>query len=126
MASRALRQTVVEFMYFSRFARGTGRAAGAKSIELIRRPAEVVAATALDIDPETIAVHVLRLRTLDGQPTMLERSVCREDFERTRWSRPFQRGNPHYRSSMPKVPPESSNTCRTAATRRARQTCRYR
>src|SRR5215470_12181681 len=41
VASRARRQTVVEYMYFSRFARAAGGAAGARTIQIARRPASV-------------------------------------------------------------------------------------
>lgn len=79
VASRARRQTVVEYMYFSRFARSAGGVAGARTIEIMRRPASVLEATMLEIEVGATVVHNLRLRFLDGEPTMLERSCFRED-----------------------------------------------
>lgn len=82
VASRAVRQTVVEFMYFSRFARAIGRRAGAMTIAVARRPADDATAAALELDAGTTVVTITRLRTLDGEPTMLERSSYREDVGR--------------------------------------------
>jgi GntR family transcriptional regulator len=79
VASRARRQTVVEYTYFSRFARLVGGIAGARTIQIVRRPASVLEATRLEIEVGAPIVHNLRLRFLDGEPTMLERSYFRED-----------------------------------------------
>lgn len=78
VASRALRQTVVEFMYFSRFARGTGRKPSARTIVVERRAADAAEAVALGTDAGCPVIRLLRLRLLDGEPTMLERSTYRE------------------------------------------------
>lgn len=79
VASRTRRQTVLEYVYFSRFARSVGGVAGARTIEIVRRPASVLEATGLRIAVGAAIVHNLRLRFLDGEPTMLERSCFRED-----------------------------------------------
>lgn len=79
VASRARRQTVVEYLYFSRFARSVGGVAGARTIEIARRPAAAGEAARLEIEAGAVLVHNLRLRFLDGEPAMLERSYFRED-----------------------------------------------
>lgn len=79
VASRARRQTVVEYMYFSRFARAVGGVAGARTIHIVRRCATVQEATRLEIEVGDAIVHNLRLRLLNGEATMLERSCFRED-----------------------------------------------
>jgi GntR family transcriptional regulator len=80
VASRAQRQTVVEYMYFSRFARSVGGVAGARTVHIVRRPASVLEAVRLEIEAGAIIVDNLRLRLLNGEPTMLERSCFREDI----------------------------------------------
>ncbi|WP_245242412.1 GntR family transcriptional regulator [Streptomyces sp. NEAU-H3] len=61
------------FMSFTRRAEVTGHAPGQRLQEIaLRRPGPEVAA-ALQIDPEDLAVQLVRLRLLDGRPAMLER-----------------------------------------------------
>src|SRR5215469_6514689 len=79
VASRARRQSVAEYLYFTRFARLTGGVAGARTIQIARRPASVPEATKLEIEVGAPIVYNLRLRFLDGEPTMLERSCFREE-----------------------------------------------
>lgn len=79
VASRALRRTNIEFMYFSRFARSIGGTAGARTLEIVRRPAAAAEAERLEIGTGDMLVYNLRLRLLNDEPTMLERTRYRED-----------------------------------------------
>lgn len=82
VASRTPRRTNIEFMYFSRFARSVGGTAGARTMEIMRRPASAAEAASLEINVGDMLVYNLRLRLLNGQPTMLERTRYREDVGR--------------------------------------------
>lgn len=79
VASRVRRRTNIEFMYFTRFARSIGGTPGARTMEIVRRPASDAEAAALEIEAGDMLLYNLRLRLLNGQPTMLERSRFRED-----------------------------------------------
>lgn len=79
VASRVRRRTNIEFMYFSRFARSVGGTAGARTMEILRRPASEAEAKSLEIGVGDMLVYNLRLRLLNGEPTMLERTRYRED-----------------------------------------------
>ncbi|WP_245931441.1 GntR family transcriptional regulator [Actinokineospora auranticolor] len=70
----AVAQPFETFLSFTRWAREMGREPGQRTIEVARRGASPVAADALGIDEGAPVVEVLRLRLLDGIPTMLERS----------------------------------------------------
>ncbi|SDE34835.1 GntR family transcriptional regulator [Nocardioides lianchengensis] len=71
----ALGQPFETLISFSTWAQDAGRVPGQRTIEVARRQASVVAATALQLDEDTPVVDVLRLRLLDGEPAMLERST---------------------------------------------------
>lgn len=58
---------------FTRWAREIGMTPGAVTQEITLRRAGAEKAADLEIDPEDMVVSVLRLRLLDGRPTMLER-----------------------------------------------------
>ncbi|OZC55633.1 GntR family transcriptional regulator [Rhodococcus sp. 06-621-2] len=68
-------QTLDTFTPFSQWARRTGREAGSKTLEVSRRRASPSAVTGLGIEPDDFVVEVVRVRYLDGEPTMIERSV---------------------------------------------------
>ncbi|GLZ40324.1 GntR family transcriptional regulator [Actinokineospora sp. NBRC 105648] len=70
----AVAQPFETFLSFTRWARQMGRVPGQRTVEIARRGASPVAADALGVDEGTPVVEVLRLRLLDGIPTMLERS----------------------------------------------------
>lgn len=70
----AVAQPFETFMSFTTWANNVGRVPGQRTIEVARRGASAVAAAALGIDEGEPVVDVLRLRTLDGTPAMLERS----------------------------------------------------
>jgi GntR family transcriptional regulator len=60
---------------FSSWAQQIGRTPGQRTVEVARRGASTVAAVALGIEPGEPVVDVLRLRLLDDEPAMLERST---------------------------------------------------
>ncbi|WP_208640984.1 GntR family transcriptional regulator [Streptomyces carpinensis] len=78
VASPVLRQPMAGFTYFTRFARAAGRVPSARTLEIVRCRPEPREAAVLHVDEDTTVVRLLRLRLLDGLPTMLERSVFRE------------------------------------------------
>ncbi|WP_188546893.1 GntR family transcriptional regulator [Rhodococcoides trifolii] len=78
----AVAQPFETFMSFTAWAQSIGRAPGQRTLEVARRAASSVAATALGLDPGTTVVDVLRLRTLDGSPALLERSSFVESVGR--------------------------------------------
>jgi GntR family transcriptional regulator len=67
-------QTLDTFTPFTQWARLTGRNAGSKTLEVARRRVTDPARAALGIDADEFVVEILRLRLLDGEPTMLERT----------------------------------------------------
>ncbi|GAA2987978.1 transcriptional regulator, GntR family [Actinokineospora diospyrosa] len=70
----AVAQPFETFLSFTRWAREMGREPGQRTVEIARRGASQVAADVLGIDEGAPVIEVLRLRLLDGIPTMLERS----------------------------------------------------
>ncbi|WP_435747080.1 GntR family transcriptional regulator [Microbacterium sp. PMB16] len=72
VVARKANQAVDVSVPFTRWARDLGVAPGAQTQELsLRRAGEM--APALDVRPDDTIVSVVRLRLLDGRPTMLER-----------------------------------------------------
>lgn len=67
-------QSFETFMSFTSWAEKIGRTPGQHTIEIARRRASPVTAQTLGIAESDSVVEVLRLRTLDGTPAMLERS----------------------------------------------------
>ena len=77
--SRNVTQTLDTFTPFSQWARRTGRAAASRTLEVARRRASGPAAQALALTPDEFVVEVLRVRLLDDEPTMIERSTFVDD-----------------------------------------------
>ncbi|MFF2372454.1 GntR family transcriptional regulator [Agromyces sp. NPDC058110] len=73
VVERKAHQAVDVSIPFTRWARDLGAAPGAITQEVSLRRADAEHAEALGVEPGTLVVHVLRLRLLDGRPTMLER-----------------------------------------------------
>ncbi len=73
--SQAISQPFETFLSFSRWAEGMGRTPGQRTVEIARRPAPPEAADALGLDEGEPVVQLLRLRLLDGLPTMIERTT---------------------------------------------------
>jgi GntR family transcriptional regulator len=107
VASPVLRQPVVEFTYFTRFARATGRAPSARTLEIARGRPEPREAAALGVAEEDTVVRLLRLRLLDGLPTMLERSVFREEVGRLLFGIDVEHGSVTERLAAQGVRPAS-------------------
>lgn len=78
----ALGQPFETLQSFSAWARQVGREPGQRTVEVARRQASAVAADALELAEDTPVVEVLRLRLLDGEPAMLERSTFVSDVGR--------------------------------------------
>ncbi|WP_395309184.1 GntR family transcriptional regulator [Mycobacterium sp. AMU20-3851] len=72
-------QTLASFTPFSQWARQSGRSAGSKTLEVSRRRASPEIAAALELSDQSFVVEVVRVRYLDGQATMLERSRFNND-----------------------------------------------
>ncbi|WP_205648225.1 GntR family transcriptional regulator [Actinomadura rubteroloni] len=72
---RPTAQPFETFLSFSAWADQTGHRPGQRTVELARRGADPVAARALGVPPGEPVIDVLRLRLLDGEPVMLERST---------------------------------------------------
>lgn len=72
VVARKANQAVDTSVPFTRWARDLGLAPGAQTQELSLRRAGAQAER-LDVSPDTTIVSVVRLRLLDGRPTMLER-----------------------------------------------------
>ncbi|MGW4332105.1 GntR family transcriptional regulator [Rhodococcus koreensis] len=73
--SHGITQTLDTFTPFTQWAHRTGRTAGSRTLEIARRRVSEPAAAALGAGPDDFVVEVLRVRLLDGEPTMLERST---------------------------------------------------
>jgi GntR family transcriptional regulator len=71
----ALGQPFDTLLSFSAWCEQMGRRPGQRTVELSRRGASEVAAAALGIEPGEPVVDVLRVRLLDDEPAMLERST---------------------------------------------------
>lgn len=75
-------QPFESFLSFTRRAELTGHQPGQRLQEIaLRRPGPEIAA-ALEIDPDDLAVQLVRLRLLDGRPAMLERMTYVEPIGR--------------------------------------------
>ncbi|MGW0605342.1 GntR family transcriptional regulator [Streptomyces sp. NPDC002644] len=68
-------QSFETLLSFTAWARQIGRVPGQRTVEITRRGASAAAAAALDIPEGAPAIDVLRVRTLDGEPVMLERAT---------------------------------------------------
>lgn len=79
---QALSQPFATFLSFSRWVDGLGRTPGQRTVEIARRPASADVADGLHLEEGTPVVQLLRLRLLDDQPTMLERTTYVEHVGR--------------------------------------------
>lgn len=77
-----LAQSFDELVSFSLWARQLGRAPSARTLELARRPCNAEAAEQLAIEPGTPTFSYTRLRLLDGEPVMVERTTFLESIGR--------------------------------------------
>ncbi|MFC8303252.1 GntR family transcriptional regulator [Specibacter sp. NPDC057265] len=67
-------QSFTTFMSFTEWAQSLGREPGQRTLEIARRPASEDLAGKMLLEPGDLVIQVLRLRLLDGNPTMVERS----------------------------------------------------
>lgn len=65
-------QSFDQMVSFSAWAEGLGRRPGARTLELVRRPADAEVAERLAIDPGALVFQYTRVRLLDGEPVMVE------------------------------------------------------
>jgi GntR family transcriptional regulator len=75
VASPAVGQPFDTLLSFSAWATSIGRTPGQRTLELALRPADALAADRLGVDEGAHVVAELRLRLLDGEPVMLERTT---------------------------------------------------
>lgn len=68
-------QTLDTFTPFTQWAQRNGRTPGSHTVEVARRRASEPAQVALDLAATDFVVEVLRVRLLDGEPAMIERST---------------------------------------------------
>lgn len=66
-------QSFDELRSFAQWARATGHTPGGLFITRLRRPAEPTETAALHVDPDSEVLYTVRLRTLDGNPVLVER-----------------------------------------------------
>lgn len=67
-------QSFSTFMSFTEWAHSIGRVPGQRTLEVARRAPGAEAARQLELEAGDAVVEVLRLRTLDGVPAMIERT----------------------------------------------------
>jgi GntR family transcriptional regulator len=77
-----LAQSFDQLVSFSRWALELGRVPSARTLELARRPADIEAAAQLGLEVGTAVFQYKRLRLLDGEPVMLERTTMIESIGR--------------------------------------------
>ncbi len=82
VARPALSQSFDQMVSFSTWARHTGRAPGARTLELARRPCPAPIADALGVAAGAPVFQYTRLRLLDGEPAMVEQSTFVEPVGR--------------------------------------------
>jgi GntR family transcriptional regulator len=79
---QAITQPFETFMSFSRWVAGIGGTPGQRTLEIARRPATASVADALSLTEGAPVVQLLRLRLIDGRPTMIERTTFVEPVGR--------------------------------------------
>jgi GntR family transcriptional regulator len=77
-----LSQSFDQLVSFTMWARQLGRAPSARTLELARRPADPDSAEQLGLEPGTPVFQYKRLRLLDGEPVMIERTTMIEPVGR--------------------------------------------
>ncbi|TWP50085.1 GntR family transcriptional regulator [Lentzea tibetensis] len=79
---QALSQPFETFLSFSSWAAGMGHTPGQRTLEIALRPASAEVADALGLEEGAQVVQLLRQRSIDGRPTMLERTTFVEPVGR--------------------------------------------
>lgn len=80
--SPASSQSFTTLLSFTEWCRSLGAVAGQRTLELAQRPGTDEVTEAFGLEPGTRVVEVLRLRSMDGEPAMLERAVFPPDVGR--------------------------------------------
>lgn len=75
-------QSFDQLVSFTMWARQLGRTPSARTLELARRPADPESAEQLGLEPGTPVFQYKRLRLLDGDPVMIERTTMIEPVGR--------------------------------------------
>jgi GntR family transcriptional regulator len=75
-------QPFENLLSFTTWAEQMGRTPGQRTIEVARRAVSALAAHELGLEPGALGVDVLRVRLLDGEPVMVERSTFVEPVGR--------------------------------------------
>jgi len=88
-----LTQDFAELVSFSAWATSLGRAPGQRTLELAHRPAGLQAVDALGLADGELVVELLRIRTLDGDPVMVERTCFVEPVGRRLFDFDLDRGS---------------------------------
>src|SRR5215469_12013107 len=78
----AASQPFETLLSFTAWAEQLGRVPGQRTIEVARRPVSATAARELGLEPGTLGVDILRVRLLDGEPVMVERTTFVEPVGR--------------------------------------------
>jgi GntR family transcriptional regulator len=86
-------QPFENLLSFTAWAEQMGRTPGQRTIEVARRAAGRAAAYELGLEAGTMAVDILRLRLLDGEPVMLERATFIEPVGRLLFDFDSDRGS---------------------------------
>jgi GntR family transcriptional regulator len=79
---QTLSQPFDTFLSFSKWAADVGHTPGQRTAEIARRPAPAEIADVLGLDVGEPVVQLVRLRLLDGQPVMIERTSFVERYGR--------------------------------------------
>lgn len=108
-------QSFAELRSFAQWARAMGREATGHVVEQERRPATAEDAVRLQLPEKTPVLHVLRVRGLDGEPVLLERTVYADWISPQ--SRPSSPTAPRSPSGSTRTPAWSSPTASTSSTR---------
>ena len=75
-----LGQPFDSFLSFSHWAHTLGRRPGQQTVEIARRLASADVAELLEVAPRTPVVQLIRLRLLDGEPVMVERTSFTTEY----------------------------------------------
>jgi GntR family transcriptional regulator len=73
-------QQFERLLSFSLWGRSIGEHPSARLVRLVQRKVSAEERRMLDLPPEAMVVHLLRLRLLSGRPTMVERTTYPEDL----------------------------------------------
>lgn len=108
-------QTFEELRSFAQWARAMGREATGRVVHQEYRPATAEDAMRLQLREKTPVLHVLRVRGLDGEPVLLERTVYADWIAPS--VEPLNRTAPRSPNASSRTRVWSSHTANTSSTR---------